>query len=101
MEGCAATNRTVWRLRTSRGIQEPNVAVRRAGEELSASLGRSPTVDDVAGYLAVSAEAVLEALDAAANQVPLSLAAAGKDWRPGVHLPPGEIDPGFDAVERA
>ena len=55
-----------WSLRVPRRLKELHVSVGRAVEELRASLGRQPTVDDLAGRLHVTAEEILEALEAGA-----------------------------------
>ena len=50
-----------WSVRVPRDLQELGLAVERAGERLTAPLGRAPTVDEVAGAVGVTREAVLEA----------------------------------------
>ena len=59
-----------------RDLQERALAVSRQTERLSARLGRSPTVDELAEALACPAEEVIEALDAAHNYRPASLDAS-------------------------
>jgi RNA polymerase sigma-B factor len=54
-----------WMLRVPREIQELCARVVRAREALSRDLGRSPTVEEVAGALDTGVEQVLEALRAA------------------------------------
>lgn len=53
-----------WTVKVPRGAKELHLAVRRANEELSASLGRSPTVDEVATHLGVDRDAVITGLAA-------------------------------------
>jgi RNA polymerase sigma-B factor len=52
-----------WSVRAPRRLQELRLAITQAQVELGHSLRRSPTVADVAAYLAVSEEAVLEGLE--------------------------------------
>src|SRR4029079_2155171 len=53
-----------WMLRVPREIQELCARVVRAREALTRDLGRSPTVEEVAGALDTGVEQVLEALRA-------------------------------------
>ena len=53
-----------WSVKVPRGAKELHVAVRRANDELSAKLGRSPTVDEVAGYLEIDRDDVITGLAA-------------------------------------
>jgi RNA polymerase sigma-B factor len=55
-----------WSVRVPRSLQERHLAVRRAIDELSHSMGRSPTVPEVAEHLDVGADEVVEALAASA-----------------------------------
>ncbi len=54
-----------WAVKVPRGAKELHVAVRRANDELSLSLGRSPTVDEVADHLQVDRDDVITGLAAA------------------------------------
>jgi len=51
-----------WSIKVPRGAKELHLAVRRAGDELSGKLGRSPTVAEVAGYLDVDQDDVITGL---------------------------------------
>lgn len=62
-----------WSVHVPRELQERALAVSRQTERLSARLGRSPTVDELADALSCPAEQVIEGLDAAHNYVPASL----------------------------
>ena len=53
-----------WAVRVPRDLQELALRVERASEELAAGLAGSPTAAQVAAYLGVSVEAVLEAREA-------------------------------------
>ena len=50
-----------WAVKVPRRLQERNLAVHRAQERLASTLDRSPTVGEIADYLGLSAEGVLEA----------------------------------------
>jgi RNA polymerase sigma-B factor len=52
-----------WSVRVPRRLQEMGMAISQATNVLSQSLGRSPTVADVAGFLGVGEEEVLEGLE--------------------------------------
>ncbi len=69
-----------WAVKVPRRLQERNLAVHRARERLSASLDRSPSVGEIAEYLGLSAESVLEAqeLGRAYNVVSLDNAIEGE-----------------------
>jgi len=62
-----------WSVHVPRDLQERALAVSRQTERLSARLGRSPTVDELAEVLNCQVEQVVEALDAAHNYHPASL----------------------------
>lgn len=55
-----------WTVRVPRGAKELHLQVRRADEELSQRLGRSPDVDQIAEHLGVSRDDVLRGLGASA-----------------------------------
>ncbi|WP_306214812.1 SigB/SigF/SigG family RNA polymerase sigma factor [Actinoplanes sp. RD1] len=54
-----------WSIRVPRRLQELRLAITGANTTLSHTLGRSPTVADIAAYLDVSEEEVLEGLEGA------------------------------------
>jgi RNA polymerase sigma-B factor len=62
-----------WTIHVPRDLQERSLAVSRHTERLSAVLGRSPTLDELAEVLRCSIEQVMEAIDAAHNYHPASL----------------------------
>jgi RNA polymerase sigma-B factor len=62
-----------WMLRVPRDIQELSSRVSRARQTLTRDLGRSPTVDEVAGMVDASVEQVLDALRAADSYRMMSL----------------------------
>lgn len=53
-----------WSVHVPRRAKDLRPTVNAAVQELGATLGRSPTVDEVASHLDISPEAVLEAMDA-------------------------------------
>lgn len=53
-----------WSVKVPRGAKELHVAVRRANDQLSGKLGRSPTVDEVAEHLQVDRDDVITGLAA-------------------------------------
>lgn len=53
-----------WTVKVPRSAKELHLAVRRANEELSARLGRSPTVNEVASHLQVDRDDVITGLAA-------------------------------------
>lgn len=54
-----------WAIRVPRRLQEMRIAIANADNELVHTLGRSPTVADVAAHLGVSEEDVIEGLEGA------------------------------------
>lgn len=91
-----------WALKVPRRMQELYAAVSKAIEDLSGTLGRAPTVAEIAKQLGASPEDVLDALDVgqAYNTTSLDAVASGRDDE-GVGLLDtlGEDDASLDAVE--
>jgi RNA polymerase sigma-B factor len=56
-----------WLVRVPRSVQELYLVVRPAVEELTQSLGRAPTIAEIAQQIGADEEAVVEALDAAGS----------------------------------
>lgn len=84
-----------WMMRVPRSVQERFLAVKTARNELTQTLGCSPTVDQIASHLRTSVEAVLEAMEAGDNYSPLSLDAGSReDGESGLDV--GFLDEGFD-----
>lgn len=52
-----------WGVHVPRSLQEVNLAARRAADSLTQQLGRSPTVDEIAGRIGQTPEVTLEALE--------------------------------------
>ena len=68
-----------WVVRVPRSAKELHLQVRRASEELSQSIGRSPSVDEVAAHLGIDRDDVLRGLSASAAYQVGTLDAAGGD----------------------
>lgn len=68
-----------WSVRVPRGMHELALKVEQAERKLSAQAGRSPTVPQLAQYLEVSVEQVIDALQAAAAHHATSLDAPVDD----------------------
>src|SRR5680860_534208 len=62
-----------WAIRVPRRLQELRISLAGATSELNQSLGRSPTVNELAACVGVSAEEVLEGLESANAYTTLSL----------------------------
>src|SRR5262249_36583424 len=64
-----------WAVRPPRRLQELSIEVRWAESQLGQSLGRSPTAADIASYLDVAQDAVVEAMIAQRSRRSASLQA--------------------------
>ena len=85
-------------IRVPRGLQDAQASVSRAIGELTGSLGRSPSVDEIATHLGIAADDVLDALAAASAFRPLSLSQPRDvDSDAPIEIP--VEDPGFALVE--
>jgi RNA polymerase sigma-B factor len=85
-----------WSMRVPRRLQELRLSITRASGELVQTLGRSPTVADVATYLGVGEEEVLEGLECARAYRARSLSTPvgpAEDCELGDHL--GADDDGY------
>ena len=85
-----------WMVRVPRSAQDLNRSVRRATDELSQDLGRSPTVDEVAAHLDVSRDEVLRGLAASAAHHVDALDSDGGARSAG---PLADNEPGYGHVE--
>jgi RNA polymerase sigma-B factor len=70
--------RTVWSVKMPRGLQEASQRIGPAFGDLHQELCRSPTIDEVAKRVGMSAEAVLEAIEAASAFRTVSLDAPSR-----------------------
>ena len=89
-----------WSVHVPRRLQELKLAIGNATGPLSQRLGRSPTVADLATYLKVSEDEILEGLDSAQAYRTTSLSAGtGTDGEVAVQDRLGSEDPGLSTVE--
>jgi RNA polymerase sigma-B factor len=92
----------VWEVRLPRGLQERTMAVAEAAQKLSEQFGQTPTTDQIAERLDLSAEAVAEALQADEARRTLSLDVprnrADAESAPMVETV-GRPERGYDRVE--
>lgn len=91
-----------WTIHVPRDLQERALAVSRLTERLSARLGRSPTLDELAEGLDSTIEQVMEAIDAAHNYHPASLDAPvthDGEERCALSETLGNEDSGFELAE--
>jgi len=90
-----------WAIRVPRRLQELKLALTKATSDLSQSLGRSPTVGEIAHHLGMSEEEVLEGLESANAYSAVSLDApdSGDDESPAVADTLGVQDESLEGVE--
>src|SRR5919206_3245855 len=74
-----------WAIRIPRGLQELNAKMSSTIERLTAKLGRSPSIAEIAQKLETTPEQVLEAMEAGSAYAPVSLSAGPSNE--------GELDP--------
>lgn len=89
---------STWSVRVPRSVKELSGQVRRARPELEQDLGRPPTADDLAKYLKVTREEILEALDAATAHRTTTLETQFSDGSTSVRV--GAVDPNLERFER-
>jgi RNA polymerase sigma-B factor len=94
-----------WSVRPPRDLLERSLRVERAVDELTVRLRRRPTVAEIASHVALDAEDVLEALEAARAHHAMSLDAprrgAGEDNVPETLADGlGHSEDGFEAAEQ-
>lgn len=90
-----------WGVRVPRSTKELHLAVRRAADDLSQSLGRAPTVSELAGHVDASVDDVLGALGAAAAQRPESIDAPAGGEGDEDRAARLAVEEDFGAVDRA
>ncbi len=90
-----------WAIRVPRRLQELKLSLTKATSELSQTLGRSPTVSEMAAHLQMSEEEVLEGLESANAYSAVSLDApdSGDDEAPAVADTLGVQDESLEGVE--
>ena len=88
-----------WALRVPRGLQEDVLSVSSARDDLSGSIGRAPTLRELADYIGSTVEAVLEAIEAGSAFVAESLDRPRGDDEDSPGFPFGADEPGYELVE--
>ncbi len=70
-----------WTIRVPRRLQELSAKVNTATDELTTTLQRTPTVDEIAAHLGTTADEVLEAMESSSaySSVPLEGTGTGED----------------------
>src|SRR5215216_380676 len=89
-----------WALRVPRQLQDLTLRLEHARDELTAAMGRQPTVAELSGYLGVGEELLLRALDLALVQHTVPLDAprlADEEGEP--EDGPGRLDDGYARAE--
>ena len=91
-----------WAVRVPRRVQELHVQLSRLVGSLSQELGRSPTPLEIATRAGVPEEEVLEAMEAGGlyRLVSLDGSLTDDDDAPELSLQLGDVDTGFERVER-
>ena len=91
-----------WAVRVPRKLQRHRIAARRAADQLTHTLGRSPTIAEIAGATEISEEQVLDTMELASIGRPLSLEAecGALDGQTGATMLDflGREDPEFQAA---
>ncbi|HEU0131925.1 MAG TPA: RNA polymerase sigma factor SigF [Mycobacteriales bacterium] len=90
-----------WAIRVPRRLQELKLTLTKATGELSQTLGRSPTVSELAQHLGLQEEEILEGLESANAYSAVSLDATdtGDDDAPAVSDSLGMVDEALEGVE--
>ncbi|HWL37341.1 MAG TPA: RNA polymerase sigma factor SigF [Frankiaceae bacterium] len=90
-----------WAIRVPRRLQELKLTLTKATGELSQTLGRSPTVSELATHLGLQEEEILEGLESANAYSAVSLDAtdSGDDDSPAVSDSLGMVDEALEGVE--
>jgi RNA polymerase sigma-B factor len=90
-----------WAVRVPRDVQERKQRLDAMTEGLTAKLGRSPTIGEMAAAAGATSEQVLEALGTVSAHFPDSLDRPGPESDEPIEVIPGHDDPGFAHVENA
>jgi RNA polymerase sigma-B factor len=90
-----------WAIRVPRRLQELKLTLTKATSDLSQTLGRSPTVAELAKHLGLQEEEILEGLESANAYSAVSLDATdtGDDDSPAVSDSLGMVDEALEGVE--
>jgi len=87
-----------WMVHVPRSIQDAHRSINMTVDELTATLGRSPSVSEIAEHAGLSEEETLDAIAASSAYQPMSLSRrpASEEDDP---IDVGVLDPGFDLAE--
>ena len=88
-----------WAVRVPRRLQELGAAVTKANAELSQQLDRSPSISEIATYLKVDLDEVVEAMNANSAHSTVSLDVALDPDAPTIGSRFGSIDEALEGVE--
>jgi RNA polymerase sigma-B factor len=88
-----------WTVRVPRRLQELRAALTSATAELTQTLGRSPTVAELAAHLTIGEEDVLEGLESANAYTAVSIEAGDADGGLSVADTLGDTDDALEGVE--
>jgi RNA polymerase sigma-B factor len=90
-----------WSVRVPRRLQELKMEMSRAHQALTHELGRAPTVADLAGFLDLEQEQVVEGMDLAHAYQPVSLDApvSGQEDAADLGTMLGERDPAVETLD--
>ncbi|OLB81521.1 MAG: hypothetical protein AUI14_03105 [Actinobacteria bacterium 13_2_20CM_2_71_6] len=90
-----------WSVRVPRRLQELKMEMSRAHQVLTHQLGRAPSVADLAGYLKLDEEQVIEGMDLAHAYQPVSLDApvSGQEDAADLVTMLGERDPAVESLD--
>jgi len=89
-----------WSIRVPRRLQELHMAIGAARTELTHTLGRSPTVADVAAHLDISEDEVVEGLEGGRAYTAASLSTpVSEDGEVSLGDTLGGVDAGFELTE--
>jgi RNA polymerase sigma-B factor len=88
-----------WALRVPRRLQELGGQIEHARDELTSSLGRQPTVNELADHLRTDAESVLQAIELAIARHTVPLAGPPGAGDTDTQSVPGTVDDGYARAE--
>jgi RNA polymerase sigma-B factor len=88
-----------WAMHVPRGLREAQVTVNRAVDDLGATLGRTPTVAEIADAVDMTQEEVLDAIAVRAAYRPVSLSAPARAGTEDEPLDVGEEETGYARAE--
>jgi RNA polymerase sigma-B factor len=88
-----------WALRVPRKLQEVGAQIERARDELTSTLGRQPTVHELADRLQADAETILQAIELSVARHTVPLAGPPGAGDTDTHSVPGAVDDGYARAE--